>query len=113
MRQSAEEFEAENARLKKLVANQSLDIDMFKELAERRLASIVAAVPLVICSRGSGLPGAECVASWACTARHIGSFARSVRTKRPGCGPSGRTRQSLDFQFDATADGRRLMRCTS
>jgi hypothetical protein len=28
------ELEAENARLKKLVANQALDIDMLKELAE-------------------------------------------------------------------------------
>lgn len=28
------EIEAENARLKKLVANQALDIDMLKELAE-------------------------------------------------------------------------------
>ena len=28
------ELESENARLKKLVANQALDIDMLKELAE-------------------------------------------------------------------------------
>jgi len=28
------ELEAENARLKRLVANQALDIDMLKELAE-------------------------------------------------------------------------------
>ena len=28
------EIEAENARLKKIVANQALDIDMLKELAE-------------------------------------------------------------------------------
>jgi putative transposase len=28
------EMEAENARLKKLVANQALDIDLLKELAE-------------------------------------------------------------------------------
>ncbi len=28
------ELEAQNARLKKLVANQALDIDMLKELAE-------------------------------------------------------------------------------
>ncbi len=31
------ELEAENARLKKLVANQALDIDMLKELAEGNL----------------------------------------------------------------------------
>ena len=29
------ELEAENARLKKLIANQALDIDMLTELAER------------------------------------------------------------------------------
>lgn len=31
------ELEAENARLKKLVANQALDTDMLKELAEGNL----------------------------------------------------------------------------
>ena len=41
------ELERENARLKKLVANQALDIDMLKELAEDAPIDQVAAARAV------------------------------------------------------------------
>ena len=53
------ELEKENQRLKELVANQALDIDMLKELAEANLRPRTDAVEPSIGSRsGSGSPNA-------------------------------------------------------
>ena len=62
------ELELENARLKKLVANQALDIDMLKEVAEGNFwPRTASAASSRCCANGSGSPNVERARSSACT----------------------------------------------
>ena len=62
------ELEAENARLKKLVANQALDIDMLKEISAGNFgARTASAAPSRRCATSKGYPNAEPARSWAST----------------------------------------------
>jgi putative transposase len=63
------EPEAENARLKKLVANQALEIDMLKEISAGNFRSRNAsAAPSRRCATGSGFLNAAAPArSWGST----------------------------------------------
>ena len=62
------ELEAENARLKKLVANQALDIDMLKDISAGNFCPRTASVtPSRRCASGSGCPNAAPARWWAST----------------------------------------------
>ena len=50
------QLEAENARLKKLVAERDLEIEVMKEVASKKLVSVPARRRQVACSRERGLP---------------------------------------------------------
>jgi putative transposase len=64
------EFEGENARLKKLLAEAELDKAMLKELAEGEWCPrIVAAAPWWCCRDGSGFRSARHAGWWVSTAR--------------------------------------------
>jgi hypothetical protein len=62
------ELEAENARLKKLVANQALDIDMLKDISAGNFRPRTAnAAQCRCCASGSGCPNAEPAPWWVST----------------------------------------------
>src|SRR3978361_826463 len=62
------ELEAENSRLKKLVANQALDIDMLKEISPGTFCPRTAsAVPSRCCVSGSGCLNDAPARWWVCT----------------------------------------------
>ncbi len=81
------ELEAENARLKKLLAEAELDEAMLKELAEGKWCPrIVAAAPLGCCRPGSGCHGVEHAGWWASGApRSVVVFGRYPSRMR-SCG---------------------------
>ena len=83
------ELESENVRLKKLVANQALDIDMLKELAEGNFSPRTAAAgPWGTCGKGSGSPSVGLVGLSARTGPPTGCPDGAARTRSPGCAPN-------------------------
>jgi hypothetical protein len=67
------DLEAENVRLKKLVANQALDIDMLKEIQSGNFRPRTAnAAQLRCCASGSGYRSAVSAPWWASTGPRCG-----------------------------------------
>ncbi len=83
------QLEAENARLKKLVANRALDIDMLRELAEGNVwPRTVVAAPSWCCVIGSGSSSAGRVGWLANTAPPNGSCHRWSTGRSEACANS-------------------------
>src|SRR4029078_2859560 len=82
------ELEAENVRLKKLVANQALDIDMLKEISAGNFCPRTAsAAPSRCCATGSGCLNAGPARSWGFTVPRCAWRRRRSPPGRRSCGP--------------------------